>query len=259
MMTPPNRTARLPRVRAAAALGWIGIAAAGASGLCALLAGPGYRLGAWPLGTGLQIIRGSATVALIATAAAIIALLLTPGNGVGRARWVALAALGLGLIVAAPPLYLYWQATHLPRIHDISTDTDDPPRFVAVLPLRGAAANPTDDRADLAARQKAAYPDIAPVFLEVPPAAALQLAERTARSMGWAIVAVAPEALRLEATATTRMFGFKDDVVVRIAAHDRGSRVDVRSVSRIGLSDLGTNAERIRAFARKLRSAARSG
>lgn len=240
----------------AAALGWIALAAAVAAGAGELLAGPGYRLGAWPLGAAIQIIRWSAIAALAAAAAATLAILLTLRAGARRARWIGLLALGLGLVVAAPPLHLYRQATQLPSIHDISTDTDDPPRFVAVLPLRRDATNSTDYSADTAARQKAAYPDIAPVLLAVPPAEALRLAERVARAMGWDVVAVAPQELRLEATATTPMFGFKDDVVVRIAAHDRGSRVDVRSLSRIGGSDIGANAQRIRAFSRKLKSEA---
>ncbi len=77
--------------------------------------------------------------------------------------------------------------------------------------------------------------------------------------MGWAIVAVDPVDLRLGATATTPIFGFKDDVVVRVTAADRGSRVDIRSLSRIGLSEIGTNANRIREFDRQLRAAAPSG
>jgi uncharacterized protein (DUF1499 family) len=75
-----------------------------------------------------------------------------------------------------------------------------------------------------------------------------------ARKLGWHVVAAAPAEGRLEATDTTRWFGFKDDVVVRIAPAADGSRVDVRSVSRVGRSDLGTNARRIRAFLRELRA-----
>jgi uncharacterized protein (DUF1499 family) len=91
-----------------------------------------------------------------------------------------------------------------------------------------------------------------PALLEQPPAQAFQRAERAARAMGWEIVAVAPESLRIEATDTTLLFGFKDDIVIRIAAAGSGSRVDVRSLSRVGKSDFGVNAKRIRKFMQQL-------
>ena len=147
------------------------------------------------------------------------------------------------------------QAQRLPKIHDISTDTDDPPAFVAVLPLRQGARNAVDYRPDTAAQQKLGYPDIAPLRLELPPAQAFERAERAARAMGWQIVAVAPDALRIEATDTTLFFGFKDDIVIRVRPHAQGSIVDVRSLSRIGGSDIGANAQRIRGFLKKLAAA----
>ena len=138
-------------------------------------------------------------------------------------------------------------ARHSP-IHDVSTDRDNPPQFVAVLPLRAAAkaANSTDYDAKTAELQKETYPDIGPLHLDVPPAQAFDRAAAAAREMKWDIVATDPAQGRIEATATTFWFGFKDDVVVRIAADGSGSRVDVRSLSRIGKSDVGANAKRVR-------------
>ena len=72
--------------------------------------------------------------------------------------------------------------------------------------------------------------------------------------MGWEIVASDPAQGRIEATATTFWFGFKDDIVVRLAAEGTGSRVDVRSLSRIGSSDVGANAQRIRAYLEKVKA-----
>ena len=95
---------------------------------------------------------------------------------------------------------------------------------------------------------------MASLRLELPPAQAFERAERAARSMGWQIVAAKPDALRIEATDTTLMFGFKDDIVIRIRPAAGGSRVDMRSVSRVGRSDLGANARRIREFMRQLSS-----
>jgi uncharacterized protein (DUF1499 family) len=74
--------------------------------------------------------------------------------------------------------------------------------------------------------------------------------------MGWDIVSVSPAELRIEATATTLLFGFKDDVVIRVTAQDNASRVDIRSLSRVGVSDLGTNARRVRSFLSELKAAA---
>jgi uncharacterized protein (DUF1499 family) len=88
--------------------------------------------------------------------------------------------------------------------------------------------------------------------MSVPPAEAFARAERAARAMGWQIVAVAPEAMRIEATDTTLFFGFKDDIVIRVRPSEHGSVVDMRSLSRVGTSDVGVNAKRIRAFLARL-------
>jgi uncharacterized protein (DUF1499 family) len=100
----------------------------------------------------------------------------------------------------------------------------------------------------VAAVQKRAYPDLAPLTLAVPPDRAFARVQAAARSMGWRIVADVPADGRLEAIDTTRWFGFADDIVVRVTATPNGSRIDVRSASRVGRSDLGVNAKRIRAF-----------
>ncbi|MES2562218.1 MAG: DUF1499 domain-containing protein, partial [Pseudomonadota bacterium] len=104
----------------------------------------------------------------------------------------------------------------------------------------------------IASQQQAAYPDIQPRLLESPPAAAFDRALKAARNMGWEIIAAVREEGRIEATATTRWFRFKDDVVIRVQPQGTGSRIDVRSKSRLGRSDLGANAKRIRAYWREL-------
>src|SRR6185369_8526865 len=142
------------------------------------------------------------------------------------------------------------KAQKYPRIHDISTDVDNPPRFVAVVPLRPGALD--YGGAAVAAQQLKAYPDLKTLVLNVPKERAFQSALETAREMGWAIVAEMPAEGRIEATDTTRWFGFKDDIVVRIFPAGERSLVDVRSVSRVGISDVGTNAQRIRSFLGKI-------
>jgi uncharacterized protein (DUF1499 family) len=241
--------------RVGAALAWAGLGVAVTCGIALLIAGLGYRMGWWRLGPGFATVRWAVTVDLAAIVIAVAAAILAFRYRVRGAFAAALLGLGVSLAVAGPPLYLWWQAQDLPHIHDISTDTDNPPRYVAVMPLRKDARNPTDYRAETAAQQKKGYPDIAPAMLAEPPAQALQRANRAARAMGWEIVAVVPDDLRIEATDTTLLFGFKDDVVIRVTASGSGSRVDVRSLSRIGGSDLGTNAKRVRAFLRQLEAA----
>ena len=241
--------------RIAVALAWTGLVLAAACGFAELLAGLGYRWEWWHFRTGIQILRWSATTDLAAVVLTVAAAILAYRHGARRAFAASVSGLALALVVAGPPLYHWRLVDQVPRIHDISTDSENPPRFVAVLPLRQGAENPVDYSAEVAAQQKQAYLDIAPAMLDVPPAQAFARAERAARAMGWDIVAVAPGDLRIEATDTTLLFGFKDDIVVRVTPSGNGSRVDVRSLSRVGRSDFGVNANRIRKFLRQLAGA----
>jgi uncharacterized protein (DUF1499 family) len=162
-------------------------------------------------------------------------------------------ALGLGVGAAYFPWHWRQRARAVPPIHDISTDLEHPPRFVAVLPVRSDAPNPSEyGGTEVAAAQRRAYPDIRPLILATPPPVAFKQALDAAKRMGWSLVAADSTGGRIEATATTAWFGFKDDVVIRVTPAPTGSRIDVRSVSRVGKSDVGTNAARIRAYLAKL-------
>ena len=219
--------------------------------LLLVCAGPGTRLGLWHFRTGFTLLRWGAYLGIGGAILALIALVAT------RPRGGALAALLVALALGAAAFVVPWrmaqQARRVPPIHDITTDTQNPPEFVAVLPLRADAPNPATYGGDsVAALQRQGYPDIRPLQLDVPPAEAFRRARATAEAMDWEIVSADTAAGRLEATATTPWFGFKDDVVVRIRPEGTGSRVDVRSVSRVGRSDVGTNAKRIREFLGRL-------
>ncbi|HEX6703839.1 MAG TPA: DUF1499 domain-containing protein [Albitalea sp.] len=241
--------------RVVRALALASVVLALAAGAAELLAGVGYRLHWWGVGGGIRTMMGGTGAALLALVLGVIALGMGPRLHASRRSLAAgVAGVAIGAVLAVPPLVHWRQAARLPPIHDISTDTENPPRFVAVLPLRGDTSNPIDYSAEVAQAQKAGYPDLAPLTLALPPAKAFALAEGVARDMGWDIVAVSPADMRIEATATTLLFGFKDDVAIRITPAAQGSRVDVRSVSRVGHSDLGTNAKRIRAYLDKLES-----
>jgi uncharacterized protein (DUF1499 family) len=127
---------------------------------------------------------------------------------------------------------------------------DNPPEFVAAARLRGQGDHPVAyDGPDVAEQQKKAYPNIQPVFLEDDPASVLTKIEATLLEMGLEITESNADAGRVEAMDTTFLFGFRDDVVVRVTVEEgKGTRVDVRSKSRVGMSDLGENAKRITRF-----------
>ena len=218
-----------------------------------VLAGPGAKWGWWPWQFGIAMMRSAAYagIAIAIVAVALVALLAVPR---WRVRpWVPVLALCLALAAAAPPMILMGQAKQVPPIHDITTDPADPPAFEALREVRAKAPNGAAYAgAEVARQQQQAYPDIKPVVLAQPPREAMQRALDAARALGWEVVASDAAAGRIEATATTRWFGFKDDVVVRIRPEGAGSRVDVRSMSRVGKSDLGANAARVREFLGRL-------
>lgn len=216
------------------------------------LSGVGVRALWWPFPVGFQIIFGAVGCAIAAIAGGLLALAVPTWRATAPATLALSIALGAG--VAWFPLQMALQAKALPAIHDISTDLSDPPAFIAVLPLRADAANSAiHGGAELAVAQRSAYPDILPLTLALAPAEAYLRALAAARKMGWEIVAADAKSGRIEATATTFWFGFKDDVVIRIAPASNASRIDVRSVSRVGKSDIGANAARIRAYLATLR------
>jgi len=230
-----------------------GLFLAALSALAALSSGLGFRYELWDFQTGLKAFRWSAYCALASAVLSLVGIVLSRLSGASRGLFIAAFGLVISVLLLAVPLYWLQKARSLPSIHDISTDTENPPKFVAILPLRKNALNPSEYGGEsIAAQQHKAYPDIAPLLLNITPDKAFERANRVATKMGWKIVDASIKEGRIEATATTRWFGFKDDIVIRIENGDGGSRVDIRSVSRVGKSDLGTNANRIRRFLREM-------
>jgi len=225
----------------------IALAIAVVAALMLLVAGPGTRLGLWGFPTGFLLMRWALFAGLGAAGLALI-LFVIPKTRAGSATLLAIALL-VGLGTAWVPWNGYQTATSLPFIHDVTTDTVDPPLFVAVLPIRADAPNPPEYLGEEVAKlQREGYPDIETLVLDTPPGETFDKALEAAEDMGLEIVAAEPTEGRIEATATTFWFGFKDDVVVRITADGAGSRLDIRSKSRIGGSDVGANAARIRRY-----------
>ena len=232
----------------------IALLLAGLAAVGVLLPGPGYRFGWWDLGPAFTLLRWGAQLGAVAAAVSVAALI----SSIARRSRRHLVGAGLALVVALAAFAIPWQmraqARRVPPIHDVTTDPENPPAFVAVLARRSGARNPTQYGGPaVAAQQRKAYPDLVPLDLAASPERAFPAIEAAARGLGWEIVEAVPAEGRLEATATTTWFGFKDDVVVRVRPRDGGSRVDVRSLSRVGVGDLGVNAARVRAFLDHLR------
>jgi hypothetical protein len=219
--------------------------------LLLLVAGPGVRMDWWAYGTGFQLMRWAAYLGM-GTIGLSILLLLLPHTRRVRTGGLVLAMV-IGIVVAAIPLRGLQQARSVPPIHDISTDLADPPVFVAVLPLRRDAANGAEHEGEVVAeQQRAAYPGLKAAYVASPPQLAFERALDAARAMRWEIIDADAASGRIEATDTTLWFGFKDDVVIRVRPEGAGSRIDVRSVSRVGRSDVGANAARIRAYLQRV-------
>lgn len=249
-------TAGRPRSRVALA----GFALAVLALIAAMLSGWGARLGLWEFRTGFTLLGWAAWGALAAAAVSLAGAVATRLGDGRRGIGFALLGIAIGLAVAYVPWNWRRTADRVPPIHDITTDTQDPPAFVAILPLRADAPNPPVHEGDSIARlQREAYPDVQPVALDLPPDRAFEAALEAARGMGWEVHAAEPAEGRIEATDTTFWFGFEDDVVIRVTPAAGGSRVDVRSVSRVGRSDVGTNARRILEYMGELRERAAGG
>ena len=212
--------------------------------LLILLSGPGTRIGLFPFTAGLLMIFIGSVTGLVALIMAAAGLATGSPKTIYHAIGLLTGALSFGLIA-----FTVWNGRNAPAIHEISTDTVNPPKFVAVLPLRKNALNPSEyGGEEVAKKQAAAFPDIKPLHLPIPPAEAFKKALNSVQTMKWSLVDSSETEGRIEAFDTTFWFGFKDDVVIRIQPEGNGSLVDIRSDSRVGGGDLGTNAKRVRKF-----------
>lgn len=265
-----HRRRERPAMRVMAALPHAAFGLAVVCVVLAVLSGLGHRWDWWHYRTAFTILRWSAYGGLLATALGLIGGFVTrPGAGRSGFGYAVLGVVA-GMLVFWTP-YLQLRVVYsLPFIHDITTDTENPPPFVELLQARMASPNGADyEGQELADQQRAAYPDIGPLYFDRPVESVFAQAERVARGMGWKIAATHPGEGRIEGTATTFWYGFKDDIVIRIAAEpvldDEGeevleadrTRVDLRSMSRVGRSDVGVNARRIRTFVGRLEAGLR--
>jgi uncharacterized protein (DUF1499 family) len=225
-----------------------------------LAIGPlGWRAGWWHFRFAFQtLMPWAAYFGIAALILSVVTLLLGPARIEWRGIAITIIAFAGGGVIAYVPWHYDQMRQTVPPIHDITTDPDNPPAFIAVVPLREAAsANPAAyEGAKIAGQQRSAYPDIVPLNLAIPPVKAFNRALDTAQRMGWTIVAADDAAGRIEASDRSRWFGFTDDIVIRISPSASGSRIDLRSSSRLGRSDFGANAARIGGYLAALRAAA---
>ncbi len=206
-----------------------------------------YTAGFVVLGTGLSL----ALLAIVLSAMAFIRIWQEGRRGLGSAIRGALIA----VLILAYPSWFAVKAVTLPPITDVSTDTENPPAFSrsrAALEARGGRVPPnaTPEQREL---QREAYVQIAPITLDLPPEEAFEIVRKAAQNRGWQIIeAVKPGGRvgngHLEAVDRTFLLRLPDDVTVRLRPRVDGTRIDIRSASRFGRHDLGTNAQRIRRF-----------
>ena len=240
--------------RIATILSSLAVLVALAAGACALLPGPLYAGEVVGLETAFAMLASYAPMAAITAG---VLGLLAGVLAIWHRRWVtsviSLVAFLAGAAVILSLLDLQQTAAANP-LHDITTDLDNPPQFEA-MPARNYepesdAARAAHPHPDWRAAHMDLYSDIEPVTLTLPLDQAVERVTLIAEEMGWAVEAVVVEdtTARLEAVATTGWFGFSDDIVVRLTPAASGVTVDARSVSRVGIGDLGANATRLRAF-----------
>ena len=218
--------------------------------LCLLLMPLGVALVRW----GLPFFIGLGLFSLASLACLILTALLALLYLLPRYRNHRLSIL-INVIPSLPAtgliLFILGTSLQYPPIHDITTNTDNPPLFDVAPMVRGKYANSLDIKPESIALQLEAYPDIKSIETNLPEELAFGRAERVAESLGWIVYNTDPMNRVIEASFTSDWFGFVDDIVIRTRPIEGGTAIDLRSVSRVGRSDLGANAMRIRAFIKR--------
>ncbi|MDX1694938.1 MAG: DUF1499 domain-containing protein [Ketobacteraceae bacterium] len=206
----------------------------------------------WHFRTAFSLLTGLSVTGAVLLAIVGFGLVASINRGNQTAKHSATAAV---LILILPMAYVFsnvYKARSLPVIHDISTDLDNPPRYIHAPELRDEDDNSLQWDPETVPLQRAAYADIQPIYLAVPINDAWSLVEQTIMQLPWELTYHNREKRIFEATSTSFWFGFVDDIVIRLTPEGDKTRVDVRSASRVGKSDLGKNAQRIRFFRQAL-------
>lgn len=224
------------------------------------LAGPGARFGLWEYGDGFSMMRQAAWPAMIMAGVAFVAFLVALFKARGLAALALVAALSAGA-AASVPIQMRALVNANPFIHDVTTDFENPPVIIAAADL--PRKNPPEYLGDspaprseltVAESQRQAFPDIQPMVVDGDVDEVAAQALSALKSMGLEILAEnkTEDGIVLEAAHTSLWYGFVDDFIVRLTPVEGGTRVDVRSKSRVGGSDLGANAKRVRDFLKRM-------
>lgn len=200
----------------------------------------GFRVSGWPWPRAYDLAGWGAWAAGAGVVVALTGLVVWLRRGTGGVSTVLLGLI-LSLPVAGLGAAFEIAARTTPPINDISTDTEDPPVFWFTV-------TPSDYPAQNAELQHAAYPDVRPLEVALSLEAAFAGALALVEERGWEVLSADPDESQIEAIARSRLFGFEDEVAIRITETDTGARIDMRSRSRLGQIDRGANARRIEAF-----------
>jgi uncharacterized protein (DUF1499 family) len=218
-----------------------------------LIASLGCQMDWWSYAAGLEAVHWATWFGLVILGLSFFAFLFFSIKSQSSGQKRALVAFIVCLIPVALVLHKEYLAQKMPSIHDISTDLIHPPVFFAPIPHRLANSNSLNYPGEAVAKQQEeAYPDVKPLILTGSPSDILQHVLRLVHRNRWQLISVNPDKGEVQAVARSFWFGFKDDVVIRITPQGTSSRVDMRSVSRLGRNDLGTNAQRIEEFMQQL-------
>ena len=207
----------------------------------------------------LTVSIGGLVLAIIVAVVGIVRIWFGGQIGAGAA----FAGIAIALISLALPLYYLSHVFMLPNLNDVETTPRQPMQFSQLAAQRPADANRIVEP-DLAAAelQEKAYPDIRPMELERSATETFDIVHEAVKRLGWTIVLNEPPAEqpgRIEATDRTMLMGYTDDVLIRVTGDDTHAFIDVRSVSRYGMHDLGANAERIRTLFVEVKAALEKG
>lgn len=211
------------------------------------------RSGLLEVEPGLATFGGALVFAVLAILTGLASFVVIWRDGL-RGLGFAVSGIAIGIVLLIYPAYLGYKTYKLPAISDITTDAIDPPRFEAIARLRSRSANPVQYAGLYAAeQQQEAYPDIEPLEVSVSAKVAYDTALALVNRNRWLVIdARDPQGGRrdgrIEAVARTPIMGFRDDVVIRIRGTGEEARIDMRSASRYGRHDIGTNAARITSF-----------
>jgi uncharacterized protein (DUF1499 family) len=220
------------------------------------------RSGILEIEPALATFGGALLLSVIGSLLALASFVVIWKDGLGGLSY-GLTAIFIGLALNAYPLYLGYRWYKLPQIYDITTDPIDPPRFEAIARLRQRNANsPLYPGLYAAEQQRVAYPNIEPLMVDAPPNVAYEAAMAVVTKRKWLVIDNREPQLnrregRIEAVVRTPIMGFREDVVVRVrATTGGGARVDIRSASRWGRFDFGSNASRVAALVEDIETVA---